>query len=64
MQYDDFASLAYIQSIRNRAKQDYAKAYAWYLKQGKTGARPERGKLSYMAAQAVMIRLDGLCLKD
>ena len=64
MKYDDFGILAYVQSIRNRAKQDYAKAYAWHLKQGEVGDSPDRGKLSYMAAQAVRLRLEGFCLND
>ena len=62
--YDDFSILAYVQGIRNRAKQDYAKEYAWYLKQGKAGDGPDRGNLSYMAAQAVRLRLETFVLPE
>ena len=62
MKYDDFGILAYIQGIRIRAKQDYAKRYAWYLKQGEIGSWPDRGKLSYIAAQGVRLRLEKFCL--
>ena len=64
MKYDDFGSLAYIQSIRNRTKQDYAKAYAWYLKHSLADQPPTHDGLSYMAAKAVRLRLEGFRLDN
>ena len=48
---------AYIRSLRNPAKRDYAARYlAWLERQD--GPEPERGQISYMAAQAVRLTLD------
>ena len=45
--------IEYIRTIRNTVKRDYAKAYYAWLIAGKMGQEPQRGKLSYRAAQAV-----------
>lgn len=49
---------AYIRGIRNAAKRAYAEAYARHMRH--EGPEPERGALSYMAAQAVRIQLTSL----
>lgn len=48
---------SYIASIRNRDKHAYASAYARWIHEGERGDPPDRGKLSYMAAQAVRLNL-------
>jgi hypothetical protein len=48
---------AYIRSIRNPLKRQYAEAFARYLASGEEGPEPDRGALSYMGAQAVRLRL-------
>jgi hypothetical protein len=52
------AAELYVKKIRNAAKKEYAVNYLNYLK-GK-GDEPESGNLSYMAAQAVRMRLQEL----
>jgi hypothetical protein len=51
---------AYIRSIRNSLKRQYAEAFARYLANGGKGPEPVRGELSYMAAQAVRLHLYNL----
>lgn len=48
---------SYIRKIKNANKQAYAEAFLGWLQSGAAGAEPERGDLSYMAAQAVRINL-------
>jgi hypothetical protein len=55
MQSTPLALNLYISRIRNTKKRQYAFAYLEFLL-GKT-SEPERGELSYMAAQAVRINL-------
>lgn len=50
---------AYIRAIRNTAKRQYAIAYRYFLTDG-TNEEPDRGKLSYMAAQAVRLELTSI----
>jgi len=47
----------YLNLIRNAAKRRYGFAYLAWLNGGAVGDEPERGALSYMAAQAVRIEL-------
>ncbi len=47
---------AYIRAIRNKTKRAYADRYWRYLK-GTYPWEPDRGTLSYMAAQAVQMQL-------
>lgn len=56
------AAYKYGNLIRNKAKRDYAFAYIAWLKNGAVGYEPERGRLSYMAAQAVRMTIDGMKL--
>lgn len=51
----------FVHQFRNKAKRVYAQRYCEFRAFG--GAEPERGNLSYMAAQAVRIRYD-LALAD
>ncbi len=60
---------AYVLSLRNHAKQDYAAAYAFHLLRGEPApascdrlrdGSPAYPGLSYMAAQAVRMRLSAL----
>lgn|SRR5579864_618361 len=52
----------YIRRIRNGQKKQYARAYLHYVLRGRQGTEPDRGTLSYMAAQAVRMELDSnLC---
>lgn len=51
------AAHEYIRSIRNPTKKLYARRYDAWLCAGAVGPEPERGTLSYMAAQAVRITL-------
>jgi hypothetical protein len=53
------AARIYIRRIRNKHKQAYAWAYLAYM-DGVRDTEPERGDLSYMAAQAVRHELAGL----
>jgi hypothetical protein len=48
-------ALAYVRSLRSASKRAYAVAYLAYMQHG--GEEPGRGDLSYMAAQAVRLRL-------
>jgi len=48
----------YIEKIRNPVKREYAKQY-WLFLKGQV-AQPEYSGLSYMAAQAVRLRLSEL----
>lgn len=50
---------SYITAIRNPRKRVYAQDYAMYLLHGGQ-IEPERGELSYMAAQAVRMTLADL----
>jgi len=54
--------IAYIRRIRNMAKRDYAQRYYTWLCAGSIGEPPERGGLSYMAAQAVRMEFTQLHL--
>lgn len=54
---------SYIRSIRNDAKRRFAEAYTAWL-YGEVPGPPDRGDLSYMAAQAVEMRLGGLHSRD
>lgn len=56
------AAYRYGNLIRNKAKRDYAFAYIAWLRNGAEGLEPERGKLSYMAAQAVRMEIDAMKL--
>ena len=47
----------YILRIKNKAKKAYAQKYFDYVLNGRTGEEPNRGNLSYMAAQAVRINI-------
>ena len=55
---------AYINRIRNFRKRAYARAFWAWLHIGFSGPEPEPGQLSYMAAQAVRMRLYGLSHKS
>jgi hypothetical protein len=52
----------YANLIKNKAKRDYANAWIVYLRNGAEGLEPERGKLSYMAAQAVRLEINAMNL--
>lgn len=52
-----FEAGKYIRSIRNAAKQQYARDYMLYILRGKSGKSPDY-TVSYMAAQAVRTNLD------
>lgn len=52
----------YANLIRNKAKRTYANAYIAYWLNGGEGLEPDRGKLGYMAAQAVRIEIDSMNL--
>ncbi len=49
----------YIASIRNARKRAYAVAYLAWLR-GQAASEPEYAPLSYMAAQAVRLTLNGI----
>jgi len=46
----------YIKKLKNQSKKEYAKKYLKYVIE--RGKMPSRGKLSYMAAQAVEMNID------
>ena len=48
--------------LRCKPKRDYVFAYIAWLNNGAMGIEPERGRLSYMAAQAVRMTIDGMKL--
>jgi len=50
--------IEYLSRIKNKAKRHYASLYFDYLHCG--GTEPNRGELSYMAAQSVRINLNEL----
>lgn len=50
----------YANLIRNKTKRHYANAYINWLRNGAEGFAPERGTLSFMAAQAVRMRLESM----
>ena len=50
---------AYMRSIRNPAKRAYADQY-WHWRRGFVASADPPGNLSYMAAQAVRIRVEDI----
>ena len=51
----------YVNSVRNPAKRDYARAYlAWLILDDDATPPPDRGTVSYMAAQGVRMQLRDL----
>lgn len=51
------AAHRYARSLRNPAKRRYAYDYIAWLRSGQEGDEPERGELSYIAAQGVRLNL-------
>jgi hypothetical protein len=48
----------YIASVRNIAKQEYARRYLLYILQGRQGPHPRSDSPSTINSQAVRLRLD------
>ncbi len=54
----------YLRTLRSADKRAYAAAYVAWLKNPNASDPPGRGALSYMAAQAVRMRLDSARTSD
>ena len=52
----------YANLIRNSQKRAYANRYIAWIVEGCVGLEPERGRLSYMAAQSVRLDINGMGL--
>ena len=50
--------LQYVSRIRNPLKRAYALRYLQWRRNGEQGESPDRGALSYMAAQAVEMSIN------
>lgn len=56
------AAYRYANLLQNRAKRQYTNAYIGWLHNGAHGLVPERGRLSYRAAQTVRMEIDAMDL--
>jgi len=56
MRHPIYVARDYVASIRNKAKRAYAVAYLAYRRGA--ALEPDSGELSYMAAQAVRLRIN------
>jgi hypothetical protein len=57
---DNSDAMAYIKSLRDAVKRQFAIAYLEWVRAGRKGVMPARGKLSPVLAGAVARNLDAL----